>query len=211
MMAANSKSTLANPSCGDALRAAIGAIERLENVVRLLLSSKPVRDVPETYGEAAWAKKLIDAALRATPPTAKPSSEPVAYRWKWDKNLEWHYGEYLSQRDYYKSEPLYNVPQSVVNDKQADVCNDRQEQATPRTDHFVSIRRFEDGQEPLDAWARFARQLERELAAAQSASGEPPAGYKLVCEKCGADQGDKCGWPSNCPVDRTATRKEQGD
>ena len=53
----------------DALRAAIGAIERLENVVRLLLASKPVRDVPETYGEAAWAKKLLTEALRATPPT----------------------------------------------------------------------------------------------------------------------------------------------
>ena len=64
----------------DALRAAIGAIERLENVVRLLLASKPVRDVPETYGEAAWAKKLIDAALRPTPPTTKPAvREVLAY------------------------------------------------------------------------------------------------------------------------------------
>jgi hypothetical protein len=33
---------------------------------------------------------------------------------------------------------------------------------TPRTDAFVSDRRFVDGQESLDAWAAFARQLERE-------------------------------------------------
>ena len=33
--------------------------------------------------------------------------EPVAFRFKWDKNLEWHYSEYLSMRDYYDSAPLY--------------------------------------------------------------------------------------------------------
>ena len=27
-----------------------------------------------------------------------------------------------------------------------------------------------------------------------------PQGWKLVCEKCGADYGTTCGWPSNCPV-----------
>ena len=45
------------------LREARGTIERLERVVKMLLSSKPVRDIPETYGEAAHTKRSIDAFL----------------------------------------------------------------------------------------------------------------------------------------------------
>ena len=55
-----------------------------------------------------------------------------------------------------------------------------------------------------------ADQAEEARDAAVSASGAIPDGYKLVCEKCGADQGDKCGWPSNCPVESSNQRKEQG-
>jgi len=46
--------------------------------------------------------------------------EPVAYRWKWDKDLEWHYADYLvSGRDYYAVESLYlraSPPQADVVD-----------------------------------------------------------------------------------------------
>ena len=41
---------------------------------------------------------------------AQPAQEPVAYRFKWDEHLQWHYSEYLSMRDYYDSEPLYTHP-----------------------------------------------------------------------------------------------------
>jgi hypothetical protein len=57
------------------------------------------------YKPDAYVQCLMDAITELL---RRPDvSEPVAYRWKWDKHLEWHYGEYLSQRDYYASEPLY--------------------------------------------------------------------------------------------------------
>lgn len=40
----------------------------------------------------------------------------------------------------------------------------------------------------------------RDALRSESAAYEPPLGWKLVCEKCGIDQGDHCGWPSNCPT-----------
>ena len=27
-----------------------------------------------------------------------------------------------------------------------------------------------------------------------------PEGWKLVCEQCGCDQSEGCGWPMDCPV-----------
>jgi hypothetical protein len=63
----------------EALQAARATIERLENAVRLVLSGKPARDIPETYGEAAHTKKLIDTALlSATPATARAVAEMIA-------------------------------------------------------------------------------------------------------------------------------------
>lgn len=45
---------------------------------------------------------------REAVPSETVPSEPVAYRWKWDKGLEWHYADYLIEgRDYYAMEPLY--------------------------------------------------------------------------------------------------------
>ena len=38
------------------------------------------------------------------------NNEPVAYRWKWDAGLEWHYADYYTDRDYFKLEPLYTHP-----------------------------------------------------------------------------------------------------
>jgi hypothetical protein len=63
--------------------------------------STQIPDAPEGY-----RYELVKIGSEAVLPEAAPP-EPVAYRWKWDKHLEWHYGEYLSQRDYYASEPLY--------------------------------------------------------------------------------------------------------
>ena len=51
-------------------------------------------------------EKLLELAKEAL-------CEPVAWRYKWDKNLEWHYAEYLSPyKDYYETQALY-----VVKDK----------------------------------------------------------------------------------------------
>jgi hypothetical protein len=38
------------------------------------------------------------------------TGEPVAYRWQWDDGLEWHYGSYHTDRDYFRLEPLYIHP-----------------------------------------------------------------------------------------------------
>ena len=40
----------------------------------------------------------------------QPAQEPVAYRYKWDKDLQWHFSEYLAMRDYYDAEALYTHP-----------------------------------------------------------------------------------------------------
>jgi hypothetical protein len=37
-------------------------------------------------------------------------NEPVAYRWQWDDGLEWHYGSYHTDRDYFKLDALYTHP-----------------------------------------------------------------------------------------------------
>lgn len=73
-----------------------------------------LRERAGKYDEYDWHSAIeLEAAqeihnLRAII-SARLNSEPVAYRWKWDKNLEWHYGEYLCQRDYYASEQLYTL------------------------------------------------------------------------------------------------------
>ena len=70
-------------------------------------------------------------------------------------------------------------------------------------------RSLSEREEECKALSELNKALDAKLAemeAVQPAIATVPEGYKLVCEKCGADQGDKCGWPSNCPVDRRNDR-----
>ncbi len=69
------------------------------------------------------------------------SGEPVAYRWKWDENLEWHYGDYLiSGRDYYQSDPLYTAPVSATRDT-ADAARYRwlRNKSVPPHNFYLSV------------------------------------------------------------------------
>ena len=52
------------------------------------------------------------------------NNEPVAYRWKWDAGLEWHYADYYTDRDYFKLEPLYTHPVELTDDEIQQVLND---------------------------------------------------------------------------------------
>lgn len=36
-----------------------------------------------------------------------------------------------------------------------------------------------------------------------------PNGWKLVCEKCGADYDSPCGWPAKCEVERPSPQTEK--
>ena len=45
------------------------------------------------------------------------NNEPVAYRWKWDAGLEWHYADYYTDRDYFKLEPLYTHPVELTDEE----------------------------------------------------------------------------------------------
>ena len=50
------------------------------------------------------------------------NNEPVAYRWKWDAGLEWHYADYYTDRDYFKLEPLYTHPVELTDEEILEVA-----------------------------------------------------------------------------------------
>ena len=49
------------------------------------------------------------------------NNEPVAYRWKWDAGLEWHYADYYTDRDYFKLEPLYTHPVELTDEEKWEI------------------------------------------------------------------------------------------
>lgn len=57
--------------------------------------------------------------------------------------------------------------------------------------------------------ATYVRALKN--AAPRSAGADDvPEGWKLVCEKCGADRYGPCGWPANCEARQAATDCDGG-
>jgi hypothetical protein len=47
-------------------------------------------------------------------------------------------------------------------------------------------------------WKATAEKKDEQIASLRSEKPAIPEGWKLVCEKCGADTSGPCGWPNNC-------------
>ena len=66
---------------------------------------------PKIQIKAQYQCLIIEAIEKAQ--AILSQGEPVAYRYKWDKDLEWHYAEYLSNREYYATEALFTAQPST--------------------------------------------------------------------------------------------------
>ncbi len=84
---------------------------------------------------------------------------------------------------------------------------------TPKTDAVQNDHPPGDRQSTVWWATRYQQLLEhaRRMELQAPRAEELPPGWKMVCEKCGADRDSACGWPTNCPTQRHDMNRESSE